>query len=199
MVYNISKPLAIIIATAGYVLSGHMSLSFRSTTSSSTWFPRPHVQWRLSLSSLSAFGPGIKIAHNAALVHPNGIPSHAPSCKLAAQLNAYAESHNGISLQDFADIHASKLKRLAHPMSTFHEQIALGEYGLSWALMRTKQLPTAAEGDDIIPADRIRQWICEERLPDDWWSVGRPEKTVGLFEARSHGNTVQKLMKERSS
>ena len=82
--------------------------------------------------------------------------------------------------------------RSVHPMlSSYHEQISLGECGLLWELFRDRT--SSLEG--VIPTPRLQQWLADEQLPDGWWEC-RPKKTVGLLHARRIANEVARLSKQ---
>ncbi|PFH45726.1 hypothetical protein AMATHDRAFT_8748 [Amanita thiersii Skay4041] len=341
-VYHLSLPLALLISTVGYLTCGQLSLSFSQPPSTpskntdtntsllhplrllhslfstlSSLFHLPYITWTVDLGNLSYHGTHM-IAHDASLVHPNYIPSHAPDPALSSEILAFAShSHStdngtisslstittkntktpplsekqttttaaaklGLTLIDFARIHTVRQAALTHALSKFHEQIALGEYGLAWAVMHdhvhtakrphthtqnhtyplyspssyphirpctsstststsstnfhlrhpnlkvqlpppppstesdtgTFEIPSRNENhspvvtlspttpvvtspiDDnlAIPLQRIQDWICQERLPNDWWTTGRPRYKVGLFYARACAKEVEKFM-----
>ncbi len=187
-VYNVSRPLAHLLAIVGYSTCGKLSFSIQSSSA----IPIPHVTWFINLASLSQHG-GFAIAHNASIVHPNVIPStHSPDPALSEQVLERATSSGGLSLRDLAHIRTERLAKLEQPLSGYHEQVALGEAGLLWSVMREGKQERGY--DDVIPVERLRHWLCEERLPDNWWSSVRPSHTVGLIEARSNANAVHTLM-----
>jgi len=189
-VYNVSRPLAHLLAIVGYSTCGKLSFSIQP--SSSIAIPIPHVTWSVNLASLSQHG-GFAIAHNASIVHPNVIPStHFPDPALSEQVLERATSSGGLSLRDLANIRTERLAKLEQPLSGYHEQVALGEAGLLWSIMREGKQEKGY--DDVIPVERLRHWLCEERLPDNWWSSVRPSHAVGLTEARSNANAVHTLM-----
>ncbi|KAK2465557.1 hypothetical protein APHAL10511_002449 [Amanita phalloides] len=183
-VYNISRLLAHVLATVGYITCGKLSF-----TSGSSIVCIPRLTWTLDLASLSQQGR-FKIAHNASFVHPNDTPSHSPDPVLVTDILDCAMLSKGLSLRDLARVHAQRLAQLDRPLDGLHEKIALGECGLFWLLMRDKE----RGDDDVVPVKRVRQWLCEERLPDDWWTSTRPALPVGLSQARSSANMVQQLM-----
>jgi hypothetical protein len=186
-VYNVSRPLAHLLAIVGYSTCGKLSFSIQQYP-----IPIPRVTWSVSLASLSKHG-GFAIAHNASIVHPNVIPStHFPDPALSEQVLERATSSGGLSLRDLANIRTERLAKLEQPLSGYHEQVALGEAGLLWSIMREGKQEKGY--DDVIPVERLRHWLCEERLPDNWWSSVRPSHAVGLTEARSNANAVHTLM-----
>lgn len=231
-VYNISVPLAFLLASLGYLTCGRLSLhsleddnqelpnlQSQPSTSASTTFLfyvfvslrrvfslRLRLRWTLDLASLSQRG-GTKITHDASLVHPNTFPSTSPDHGLVASLLTYAvhEVHPnrqvGLTLVDLAHFHASREASSPSPLSSFHEQIAQGECGLAWAVLRPHFLNhKASEKEDVIPLCVLEQWFGEERLPDGWWGDGgsRPIKQVGLFEARGRAGDVGKIARDSS-
>jgi hypothetical protein len=194
-VYNISRPMAHLLAIVGYVTCGKLSFSSvaapqdKQPSLANSLLSSIPISWTLDLASLSQHGT-FKIAHTGSLVHPN-TPSHAPDPALVAEVLERATPSGGLSLQDLAHIHAARVAELKRPLSSYHTQIAQGESGLFWSVMR-RALDRGY--DDIIPIERVRHWLCEERLPHNWWSSVRPSHTVTLAEARSNANAVQKLM-----
>jgi len=190
-VYNVSRPLAHLLAIVGYSTCGKLSFSIQPF-SSTIPIPIPHFTWSVNLANLSQHG-GFAIAHDASFVHPNVIPStHSPDPILSKQVLDRATSSGGLSLRDLAQIRTERLTKLEQPLSGYHEQVALGEAGLLWSVMREGKQERGY--DDVIPVERLRHWLCEERLPDNWWSSVRPSHTVGLIEARSNANAVHTLM-----
>ncbi|GLB44255.1 putative peroxidase, family 2 [Lyophyllum shimeji] len=172
----------------------------------------------LNLASLSAQGP-LKIAHDASLVHADDASSCAPDPALVTQLlclayypptashasvggrsgqpsaqtQADAEKekwHAGLTLADLGRLHAAREAAEPHALNRLHEQVALGECGLAWCVMRERR--TGKADEDPIPPAALEQWFGEERLPDGWWDVGggRPVRTVGLLEAARRAKEV---------
>ncbi|KAF5353425.1 hypothetical protein D9756_007906 [Leucocoprinus leucothites] len=215
-VYNLSWLLSLFLAVVGFLTSGKFTFSapLRDPSRPDTWFTRirdlvPIPRWTIELGSLSIRGPK-KIAHDAAFVHPNYIQSHAPDGRLLTKLLSFASSCNhgpnkcGLSLVDMAHYHKERERELSSPLNKFQQQVALGECGLAWAVMRRRAKSmdrkgssdsSLSERDDIITVDTIQRWFGCERLPDDWWVDGgsRPIESVGLFEARRRANHVAKI------
>ncbi|RDB23900.1 hypothetical protein Hypma_009266, partial [Hypsizygus marmoreus] len=218
-VYNLSYPLALLLTAVGYITSGHISFTpytpYASQTKTKyipptlstlisllililTFFPLPLPTWTLSLSSLSTRGH-TKIAHDASLVHPDTVPSSAPDPALLASFlhksksksKSKSEAHrgDGLTLADLGALHAQREAERGMPLSRLHEQVALGECGLAWCVMRVPSCAgggTGDEGEDVIPLSTLEQWFGEERLPEGWWDEvggGRPGRRVGLLEA----------------
>ncbi|KAJ3926022.1 MAG: Chloroperoxidase, partial [Lentinula lateritia] len=172
-VYNISLPLALLLSVPGFLLYAHLRVCWNGI--------RPSVTYTLTLSSLSSFGPGLKIAHRASLVHPN-YPTQCPDIDM---VNDVVRSTRGLglTLSDLAGLRVSRESeselRGAQKLSGVHEQVALGESALTWLIFAWK-------GEDI-PVKYFKQWFGEERIPDGWT---RPEKTIGLFDARKVAGSV---------
>lgn len=110
-------------------------------------------------------------------------------------------SEPGLTLTDLAKFRVSLEKE--HPLSTLHQQIAQGETALGWILLCQKPDDgelTEFSGDKFrIPVESIQQWFGEERLPEGWWDgvrgqTRRPEKEIGLLDARRWANEVAKGM-----
>ncbi|KAJ7585140.1 Chloroperoxidase, partial [Mycena floridula] len=181
-VYNISLPLALLLAVPAFLIYG----TLENKSNPFKW------EFTLDLASLSAFGH-TKIAHYASLVHPNH-PSHAPGPDLVKDVLERAQHRyrpDGLNIGDLAALRVTREAALLPPMKMdpLHIQIALGESSLAWLVMREH----VQNGDeDVIPAKRVEQWFGEERLPDGWWEQVRPKKTIGLLDARKKAGEVQK-------
>ncbi|KAG6901458.1 hypothetical protein C0995_011614 [Termitomyces sp. Mi166 len=211
-VYNLSFPLAMLLTTVGYFTCGTLALfptepspphDKTLLTTITRFLPCP--SWTLDLASLCTTGP-YKIAHDASLVHKY-VPRSAADPALVAQLLTLAHhthpSYNmtsipikskyqdGLTLCDLGCLHAEREDALppTHKLNKLHEQVALGECGLAWCVMRTHD-EDAEQG--VIPARVLEQWFGEERLPDGWWDVGgsRPISEVGLREAAKRAAEV---------
>ncbi|KXN90394.1 Aromatic peroxygenase [Leucoagaricus sp. SymC.cos] len=209
LVYNLSWVLAFFLTFVGFSISGKVTLSTR-TENQATWIQRhiPMPRWRLDLASLSIRGPG-KIAHDASFVHPDFIPSHAPDPRLLARFLSFAPSCHGksylpgLSLVNLARYRQIRESELSSPLNTLHRQVALGECGLAWAVMRRRSsmerkafTESAEERDEVITVDCLQKWFGCERLPDDWWNDGgsRPVKSIGLLEAKRRADHVAKII-----
>ncbi|KAJ7656222.1 Chloroperoxidase [Mycena rosella] len=182
-VYNLSFPLAFLLTLAGYATCATFSLK--------------HVSWTLDLADLSVRGWD-KIAHDASLVHPSGIPSHTPDPALLENLLSAADHpgpqvETGMTLEGLAAVHAERKRSLPRPLSGFHDQIALGECALGWLVMRNVQT-------GVVELDTLAQWFGEERLPKGWWEkFRRPRSPVGLWQARSVAGQAQKFISQCSA
>lgn len=215
-VYNISYPLAILLTLVGFLTCGTFSWRRPSRSSNRhlptlfsalalflmsvvmTFFIFP--SWTLDLSALSARGAH-KITHNASFVHPDDISSTAPDPRMVEHLIHYATQasdrsrRSGLGLVDFARFHAQRERAARAKLFNIHEQVALGEGALTWLVLRGfSESPPAYSG--IVPTERVRQWLGEERLPDGWWDPHgvRPARTIGLWTARHVANLVELLM-----
>jgi hypothetical protein len=162
-----------------------------------TFFPT----WTINLASLSERGP-TKIAHDSSFVHPDSKRSTSPDPTLLAdllQFASYANETPGLTLSDLGRLHAKREVSSNRPLSLLHKQIALGECGLTWLLMRENTTVSgyytegARETESIIPLARLEQWFGEERLPDNWWECVRPIERVGLRETRRRAKYVARV------
>ncbi|KAF5376148.1 hypothetical protein D9615_007652 [Tricholomella constricta] len=108
-----------------------------------------------------------------------------------------AAAEDGLTLADLGRLHAARAAALppAHALNRLHEQVALGECGLAWCVMRSHHKGEDAERG-VIPLAALEQWFGEERLPEGWWDVGggRPVKPVGLREAGARAKEVGLFM-----
>jgi len=213
-VYNISYPLAFLLAFGGFVTSG--KFAFRGATPSTqafhdVWYSRLLLSilsvltyfWILDLSSLSARG-SFKITYAAALVLLYTVPSTAPVPQMLRNFMKYAtetssNDGHGLSLLDIAYYHAHR-EQTSGPLHTIHRQIALGECGLIWLMLRGS-VPVntpAVYTEHVIPPDRLQQWLGEERLPDGWWDEGgvRPSQVIGLQRVHQVVNVVKRFAKK---
>ncbi|KAH0579604.1 hypothetical protein H2248_002456 [Termitomyces sp. 'cryptogamus'] len=214
-VYNLSFPLAMLLTTVGYITSGTLSLlpakqselSHNDTLLTIITRFLPHPSWTLNLASLCITGP-YSIAHDASLVHKD-VPGSMADPALVAQLLTLAHHkqsspyntslsipikskyRDGLTLCDLGCLHAEREDALppTHKLNKLHEQVALGECGLAWCVMRTHD-EDPEQG--TIPVRVLEQWFGEERLPDGWWDVGggRPVREVGLREAAKRAAEV---------
>ncbi|KAJ4001204.1 hypothetical protein F5050DRAFT_1561306 [Lentinula boryana] len=204
-VYNISLPLALMLTVPGFLiyarfqLHSNSSASFLDTESRSRSFPS--ISYSITLSSLASFGPGLKIAHRASLVHPD-YPSEKPDtnmlhgflnyARLCQRISLHSDEQRGcFTIHDLASFRVSRESNLPGPnkLDGIHEQVALGESSLTWLLF-AKQSPSSASPD--ISLSHLEQWFGEERIPDGWT---RPTETIGLINARKVAGQVQKEMK----
>ncbi|KAE9399425.1 Cloroperoxidase [Gymnopus androsaceus JB14] len=190
-VYNISLPISVDVNRTGVPnlcsVPAKMEWSF------------PSISYTLTLSSLCALGPGLKIAHRASLVHsdhPRETPDlntlwdflcfarfHSQSASLSSPVSETRQKPmltGGLTLHDLASIRVSREAALPNKfkLNAVHEQVALGETSTSDIDMERP-----------IPLSHLAQWFGEERIPDGWM---RPAKVVGLFDARRVAGRLQK-------
>ena len=160
--------------------------------------------WTLDLAALSARGAH-KITHNASFVHPDNVSSTAPDPQMVESLVEYASRIrdiddrrlSGLSLFDFAHYHARREMSTPAKRYNIHEQVAMGEGALTWLVLRGSETPFKREAySGIVPTERVRQWLGEEKLPDGWWDPHgvRPPATIGLWRARRVADLVKILM-----
>ncbi|KAF9553675.1 hypothetical protein CPC08DRAFT_822158 [Agrocybe pediades] len=144
-VYNLSYPLAYVLALSGFLTCGHLKFGFGTSHAPEIpWDPRKwsfldlifvplsiclYILERflvprlvLDLSSLSCRGK-YKITHDGAFVHPNHVPSTSPEESLVRELVEYAsttreitgELRGGLGLIDLARYHARRLRSVSSP------------------------------------------------------------------------------------
>lgn len=208
IVYNISWLLACLLTLAAFVTTHKITFNARSPTSPKSklrWSPKlPLPRLRLDLGSLSIRGSR-HIAHDASFVHPNFVESHSPDQHLLNKFLTFASTcgghQSGLSLVDIAHYHEERENELHSPLDNLHKQIALGECGLGWAVMRKRSSSKQPGGADdeqkeVIPVDVLKTWFGCERLPEDWWGEGgsRPVQPIGFAEARNTANDVAKII-----
>jgi len=204
-VYNITWLLAFFLTLVGFVTTHDITYDARSPTSPKSklsWTQRISLpRFRLDLGALSTRGSK-HIAHDASFVHPNFVESHSPDQHLLHELLTFTSTcgghESGLSLVDIAHYHSQREHELHSPLSFFHEQIALGECGLGWAVMR-KRLPaeqlagTNDEQKEVIPEETLKTWFGSEGLPEDWWTGARPTQPIGFREARKRARDIAKI------
>lgn len=214
LVYNISYPLAIFLTSVGFLTCGkfswprpprssHPHTLFNGLTLFLMSFFIP--SWTLDLAALSARGAH-KITHNASFVHPDNVSSTAPDPQMVERLIDYASRIkeiddrrlSGLSLFDFAHYHARRETTTPMKHYNIHEQVALGEGALTWLVLHRSSETPVKRGpySGIVPTERVRQWLGEERLPDGWWDYHgvRPSATIGLWRARRVADLIKILM-----
>lgn len=155
------------------------------------------MDWTLDLASLSSFGPR-KFAHRASLIHADR-PGHEPVRDMWNDLEKIVgDSGKGMTLRDLALLRIQREKR-QETLSGLHQQIALGESGLMWAVLKSplpsSSLKVEARRHEGIPMDRLREFLVEERIPGPWLVVGN-KKTIGLVDARTVATDVGAMMKD---
>jgi len=182
LVYNISYPLAFLLTLVAFLTYGKLSSH--------------SYQWTVDLDSLSQRGSWM-VAHDGALVHPDGRPSTSPDPtrvkNIIHQASTACDSEGrlkgGLDLFEIVRIRTQKVDSHAHPkLNGYHEQISLGECSLLWEVFRNP-------GGLVIPTCSLEQLLGQEHLPDGWWNI-RPKKAVGLLQARKTANEIDILSKK---
>ncbi|KIJ64346.1 hypothetical protein HYDPIDRAFT_90678 [Hydnomerulius pinastri MD-312] len=164
-VYNLSFPLAALLALTGILFCGHAM--------------------RLDLDALALHN---KIEHDASIVHADALEGHSKAPipvdpDLLHSFLSHANPHKGMSLGCLAQVRVDREAGLASPLDHLHSEIGTGEAALCWLLLK--------EDNGQIPLSTLSQWYGEERIPDDW---APPQKGVGIFDARQKANEVAELM-----
>lgn len=209
-VYNILLPLALLLSIPGFLIYAQWQMRWVSEFESGLRIPSlPSISYTLTLSSLSSFGPGLKIAHRASLVHPN-YPSQCPDkvmveevleLKLKTETESGRAGGEGLSLEDLARLRVSResesesdLESKKCRLDRVHEQVALGESALTWLLFAQKasisesSSLSSSSAPSSIPLSYFSQWFGDERIPEGWT---RPANTIGLLDARKMAGVVQ--------
>ncbi|KAF5361524.1 hypothetical protein D9758_006171 [Tetrapyrgos nigripes] len=148
-------------------------------------------------------------APTATVIPTHDIPPPSPTLSPRGTLSG------GLSLFDLATIRVSRESQLTKPLSTLHEQIALGESALTWLVFYEREEEKLEIGEEKLSSyprpninvsnevdlndatillDRLAAWFGQERLPDRWFEDVRPKKTIGLLEARRVAERIQKDM-----
>ncbi|KAJ3851421.1 hypothetical protein EV368DRAFT_65767 [Lentinula lateritia] len=192
-VYNISLPLALLLSIPGFLIYAQWEMCWVSEFESSLRIPSlPSISYTLTLSSLSSFGPGLKIAHRASLVHLN-YPSQCPDIgmveevlksKMKPETQSARAGGEGLRLEDLARLRVSRERESKKcRLDRVHEQSAL-----KWLLFAQKasilellSSLSSLSSPPSIPLSYFTQWFGEERIPDRWI---RPANTIGLLDAR---------------
>ncbi|KAJ3830496.1 Cloroperoxidase [Lentinula raphanica] len=192
-VYNVSLALALMLTIPGFLLYAQVRLNWKSIGSRGAWSV-PVLSYTLTLSALASFGPGLKIAHRASLVHPD-YPSEKPEMSMVhgllsadSSLTGSDEERGYFTLHDLASLRVSRESSPSDKLDTIHEQVALGESSLTWLIFAKHVSATGSPG---IPLSYLEQWFGDERIPD-WWT--RPTETIGLIQARKLAQQVQEEM-----
>ncbi|KAF8549394.1 Cloroperoxidase [Imleria badia] len=166
-VYNLSLPLAALLALVGILLCGHAL--------------------RLDLDKLALHN---RIEHDASLVHGDALAGHAEAPipvdpELLHTFLSHANEKQGLGLDAFAQLRVDRESRLTSPLDHLHSEIGTGEAALCWLLLKKE--------NGQVPLSTLEQWYGEERIPDGW---APPTKGVGLFDARQTANEVANKMEE---
>ncbi|QRV94874.1 peroxidase family 2 domain protein [Ceratobasidium sp. AG-Ba] len=147
-VYNFSFFHAFFLSCAGIFLCGRwLTLSF-------------------SLSDLAA--PG-KLEHDASLAH-NDLDAdvNVPAPELVEELIKDSKDGKTLTFRDLAEARVRRERTLPKPLDDFTAAVSRGE---AINLLRSM-------GDGVrVSVDRVRIWLGEERLPDDY---APPKRQWGL-------------------
>jgi len=165
-VYNLSYPLAFILALAGVILCGSFG--------------------KLNLDALSIHN---RIEHDSSLVHNDASSGDASSVipKLVDEL--VADSADGVHMT-FNDLVRARVRRQEHlavgQLDELHAELARGESVLAHDIF----LAPSGTGASV---EHLKIWFGEERLPDGWV---RPQHAQGLLETMSKAKKFKGLVKE---
>lgn len=165
-VYNLSKPLAYLLAVTGVLLCGNGRT--------------------VDLFHLAKHGV---IEHDASLSRADTQPPHKyaptdPDPEVVDQL-MHTTSHNFLVLKDFALARVSReLKAIGGPLDSIHAEIGRAESSL------ILQVFGGETGE--VDKEVLRTWFIDGRLPD---SYKIPEHVVGIFSTRSLGGRIAEAMK----
>ncbi|KAJ8454642.1 heme-thiolate peroxidase [Pleurotus djamor] len=141
-VYNLSIPLAALLAVAGLILCGHWK-GFRRV---------------LDLDALAAHN---KIEHDASLVHVDAkdgdtIAPISVDDSLVRKLASYGASNSGLVLADFARARHDRETLLPRPLTGTHEEIACAER-VVWDGNAAEGMDAPIEDDRASPNSGCRQ------------------------------------------
>ncbi|KAJ3803600.1 hypothetical protein F5876DRAFT_71316 [Lentinula aff. lateritia] len=210
-VYNISLPLALLWNIPGFLIYAQWEMCWVSEFESSLRIPSlPSISYTLTLSSLSSFGPGLRITRWALLVHPN-YPSQCPDkgmveevlkSKSKMETESGGAGGEGLRLEDLAKLRVLRESELELNLELkkcrldrVHEQVALGESALTWLLFAQKGsiLESSSSLSSLssplsIPLSYFTQWFREECIPDGWIRLAN---TIGLLDVRRMAGVVQ--------
>jgi len=91
-----------------------------------------------------------------------------------------------LGLEDIARARVRR-EREAGPLGMFRARIARGEMGLTFGIF------AMTLGDKMgIPADFLRTWIQDERLPDGW----KPTHKTGYSDMSTRGDQIKRFMEK---
>lgn len=145
-----------------------------------------------------------KVEHDASLVHhntPKG-EKYAPIQVDPALVDALfkdirptseevdakkAKGEEAAYLVGLEDIARAQFRREneAGPLTRIHATVARGEMAIAFGIFRT----TVGEKMGI-PADTLRNWIQDERLPDGW----KPTHTTGYLDMFRNGDKIKQFV-----
>lgn len=153
--------------------------------------PDPDLLRRL----LSRARGDVVITPPATPIATNPVKEKTEFTEKAPQLDFHA-LFKGLTLAELAQIRVEREAAIAPPqkMDHLHNEIALGECGLMWLLMRAPKPESTSQTELHIPYARLAQWLGEEKLPDGWFEVIRPKSKVGVIAARKEAKKVAQLM-----
>ncbi|PPQ75923.1 hypothetical protein CVT24_002505 [Panaeolus cyanescens] len=180
--YGLSTPLAAFLTYVGFLILGKF---------------RP-----ISLHDIGVHG---KIEHNASLVHgdtPEGevyapikihqdlldkfLQQDVKPSKAEVEATAGGADIEKKWLLNFEDVARARVRREkeCHPVNAVHQEIARGEMAIILGVWETQ-----AEGGGKVgaPAEWIRRWLGEERLPDGW----SPTRVQGFFDVVKRAKSIK--------
>lgn len=156
-----------------------------------------------------------KIEHDASLVHhdtPEGEDyapiqiDHSLVDKLfedvkpsAEEVEALRRTPSGADerfLMNFEDVARARIRREkdCHPVTSLRQNIARGEMAIILGVFEV-----TAGSKSGIPAEWMKRWIGEERMPENW----KPTHVVGIFDVIRRNsaikNAVDKLRAEQEA
>lgn len=180
--YNLSTPLAIVLAVGGFILLK-----------------------RIRNVSLFDIGKHGAIEHDASLVHGDTQPGekYAPievHQSLVEELIQDAKTGNEEgegpgagerrTLMDASDVARARIRRekSSPKLDGLHAEIARGEMGIILGVWETQA------GDNIgVPVEWMREWIGHERFPGAW----KATHTQGLLDVVKRSKAIRKSMDEQ--
>jgi hypothetical protein len=180
--YNLSTPLAIVLAVGGFILLR-----------------------RITNVSLFEIGKHGAIEHDASLVH-NNTPAgekYAPieidqglvddlirDAKTGNEEEEGPEAGERRALMDASDVARARVRRekTSPKLDGLHAEIARGEMGIILGVWETQA------GDNIgVPVEWMREWIGHERFPRAW----KATHTQGLLDVVKRSKAIRKAMDEQ--
>jgi hypothetical protein len=132
-----------------------------------------------------------RIEHDASLVHDD-TPNRdeyaplAPNPVLVEQFLEQVGDDQILSIEELAR-HRVWRESQCPVLNTLHSEVAKGEMAIAFGLFT----PPGSDKQGI-PADVLRTWFTEERLPDGW----RPTHTQGLVETMLTSRKINEEMKK---
>jgi len=165
-IYNISLPLASVLAAGGILLCGH--------------FPG-----KLDLHELAK--PG-RIEHDASLVHDDASSGNVVTVdqSLLEELLKDSTDGRGLTLEDFAKARVRRQQHLpGHKLDAIHEKFACGESVLAHAVFGGD----AVKGE--APLDQLKVWFGQEKLPEGWV---KPAYSLGVLGANKGVKAIQGMI-----